>query len=238
MEEAIKNIISQYIKIPAEQITAQTVIDRTGVASSVIIHRMYAQLATKGFIVADYTSVKTFGQLSSILDGKEIITAAEAITTEASFSAAGNNESSIGIDVEMISTMPPANDYREEAFYKMNFAPAEIAYCILQPNPVASFAGLFAAKEAIVKADNIYKNKPFHSIVIDHLPTGKPVYPGFQISISHTADTAIAVAVKQNTASPFPLAATSGNSTFIAFSAAAALLLSLLTFILFIFKGC
>jgi phosphopantetheinyl transferase (holo-ACP synthase) len=99
--------------------------------------------------------------------------------------------------------MPPAADYREDAFYTMNFAPAEIAYCILQSNPVASFTGLFAAKEAIVKADNLFLNQAFHTIFIDHLPNGKPIHPNFSLSISHTAGFAVAVAVR-NTPAPLP----------------------------------
>ncbi|MES2849352.1 MAG: 4'-phosphopantetheinyl transferase superfamily protein [Bacteroidota bacterium] len=237
MEEQIKNIVSKYIKIPAEQITAQTVIDRSAVASSIILHRMYAQLANEGVVINDYTLIKTFGQLTG--NGKETTLTfteprVQTTTTE------NENAPSVGIDTENISSMPVINDFRENAFYKMNFAPAEIAYCILQPNPYASFTGLFAAKEAIIKADNNYKNKPFHTIIIDHLPTGKPIHAGFQISISHTNDTAIAVAVK-NISLPAPSLSlpgnTGSNSTFITVAAIAAFLLSLLTLILFLVKN-
>lgn len=235
MEEQIKNIVSKYIKIPAEQITPQTVIDRSAVASSIILHRMYAQLANEGFVISDYTGIKTFGQLTAG-ENETIIT-----LTEPSAINENTNEPSIGIDTENINSMPVVNDFREEAFYKMNFAPAEIAYCILQPDPYASFAGLFAAKEAIIKADNSYQNKPFHTIIIDHLPGGKPVYTGFQISISHTNETAIAVAVKNILSSSSPLSTvnnSSRNSTLIASAAVAAFLLSLLTLILFLVKSC
>jgi hypothetical protein len=34
MDEQVKNIVSKYIKVPAEKITADTVIDRSAVASS------------------------------------------------------------------------------------------------------------------------------------------------------------------------------------------------------------
>jgi phosphopantetheine--protein transferase-like protein len=235
MEEQIKNIVSKYIKIPAEQITAQTVIDRSAVASSIILHRMYAQLANEGVIVLDYTIIKTFGQLTGNENGKETAFS----FTESSAPTDNINTSSIGIDTENISAMPVVNDFREDAFYKMNFAPAEIAYCILQPNPYASFTGLFAAKEAIIKADNNYKNKPFHTIIVDHLPQGKPTFPGFQISITHTNDTAIAVAVK-NISLPAPSLSlpvnTGSNSTFITLAAVSAFLLSLLTLILFLAK--
>lgn len=242
MEEQVKNIVSQYIKIPAEQITAQTVIDRSAVASSIILHRMYAQLQSEGIIVNDYTVIKTYGQLVSNINGKEatgINIAEPAIVSISPLSS--THESSVGIDMENISAMPVVIDFREDAFYKMNFAPAEIAYCILQHNPYASFAGLFAAKEAIVKADNAFKNKNFNSIIIDHLPEGKPVFPGFQLSISHTNDTAVAIAIK-NFSLPAPSVTVPGNNSTLSapavFLAATAFLLSLFILVLFLFKSC
>ena len=87
-------------------------------------------------------------------------------------------------------------DYREDEFYKQNFSTSEIAWCILQSQPLASFAGKFAAKEAIVKADNVYATLPIHQIEILNTPNGKPQFKGFQISISHTPSTAVAVAIK------------------------------------------
>ena len=238
MEEQIKNIVSQYIKIPADQITAQTVIDRTAVASSIILHRMYAQLQNEGIVVNDYTTIKTFGQLSASVNGKEPANTFIESAPVPNYSAKENiNEPSVGIDAENISSMPVVNDFREDAFYKMNFAPAEMAHCILQPNPYASFAGLFAAKEAIIKADNLYRNKPFNTIIIDHLPEGKPVHPGFQISISHTNETAVAVAVKNISfpASSFATAANTGSNSFLT-TIVAIIALSLLTLIFILFK--
>jgi phosphopantetheine--protein transferase-like protein len=101
----------------------------------------------------------------------------------------------IGIDIEEVAGLPLTNDFRKEEFYKMNFTAAEIAYCILQPDPYSSFTGLFAAKEAIIKADGRYQFKIFNSIEIGHSPEGKPVYPGFELSISHAGKMAVAVAV-------------------------------------------
>ena len=66
----------------------------------------------------------------------------------------------------------------------------------MQPAPYASFAGLFAAKEAIVKANNANRNKPFNTITISHDAQGKPRFPGFHISLSHTENTAVAVALQ------------------------------------------
>jgi phosphopantetheinyl transferase (holo-ACP synthase) len=240
MDEQVKNIVSKYIKVPAEKITADTVIDRSAVASSIILHRMYAQLANEGVAVKEYTAIKTFGQLIAGVNGKEMAVA-DIETSPVVSSLINTNELPVGIDIENVSSLPVVKDFREDAFYTMNFAPAEIAYCILQPSPYASFAGLFAAKEAIIKADNAFTNKPFNSIVIDHLPEGRPVYPGFQLSIAHTTDTAIAVAVK-NISLPSATPQAPGNASkatfFPSLLAALAFVISLLTFILFFFKSC
>lgn len=242
MDEKVKNIVAQYIKAPAAQISSQTAIDRSAVASSIILHRMYAHLANEGIVVPEYTTIKTFGQLAAGINGKENKPDLTEINTITSTIETGKaNAPSIGIDTENVSAMPVVNDFREDAFYTMNFAAAEIAYCILQPDPYASFAGLFAAKEAIIKADNNYRTRTFNTIVIDHLPGGKPVHTGFSISISHTKDTAIAVAVKHNPTSAPAIslpAGTGGHPSITGFISTAAFFLALFTLILFFLKNC
>jgi phosphopantetheine--protein transferase-like protein len=199
MEEKIKEIVSLYIKIPANQIAANTIIDRSAVASSILLHRMYAALSIEGMAIENYWDIKTFGTLLQRINGTETKYVAVIPDNSSEYFLPVNETrpsiGGIGVDVEEIKSMPQVNDFREEAFYKMNFTSEEIAYCILQPDSLSSFAGLFAAKEAIVKADNSYLNRPFNSIYIDHLPNGKPVHPSFQLSISHTNELAIAVAM-------------------------------------------
>jgi phosphopantetheine--protein transferase-like protein len=53
-----------------------------------------------------------------------------------------------GVDVEPVSTFEDASD----EFLRRNFTAAEVEYCQSAPNPAASFAGRWAAKEAVVKA--------------------------------------------------------------------------------------
>lgn len=199
MEEKIKEIVSIYTKIPLEQIGSSTIIDRSAVNSSIMLHRMYAKLAEQGFFVQDYWDVKNFGSLLQRINGKSNNPDETPVTAHAPAQSYPkineHNAGGIGIDIEEIDSMPGANDFREEVFYKMNFSASEIAYCILQPSPYASFAGLFAAKEALVKADSNYKNKAFNTIVIEHTETGKPSHGDFNLSISHTKTTAVAVVI-------------------------------------------
>lgn len=201
MEDKIKSLIAIFLRVPAEQISYNTVIDRTAVSSSIALHRMYAKLAEEGFAVPDYWNIKTFSTLLERINGNgHTSTVAEVQQVQVYSNIIPVHEYSegaaVGIDIEDINAMPQTNDFREDEFYKMNFSQAEIAYCILQPAPYASFAGLFAAKEAIVKANNANRNKPFNTITINHDAQGKPQFPGFQISLSHTENTAVAVALQ------------------------------------------
>jgi len=220
MEEKIKEIVSIYTKIPVDQIGSSTVIDRTAVSSSIVLHRMYAKLSEQGFSVTDYWDVKNFGGLLQRVNGQSNSTDEISVSVQASVAdrATDNHQDSgIGIDIEETDAMPRTNDFREDVFYKMNFSSSEIAYCILQPDPYASFAGLFAAKEAIVKADNSFKIKGFSNIVIEHTEAGKPIFIDFNLSISHTRTTAVAVAIRA-VGSQLHLQAASQNKTVNNFS--------------------
>ncbi len=203
MQEKIKEILSVYLKMPAEQINAQTAIDRTAVSSSILLHRMYAKLADAGIVIDNYQQIRTMGELLTHANPGTGIVANEQTgrvatrvdETVLSFAGDNKNSGSVGIDIEMVSAMPVTDDFREDNFYTMNFSAAEISYAILQTNPYASFAGLFAAKEAIVKADNNLKGTNFNQINIQHQLNGRPFHPAFNISISHTGDMAAAVAI-------------------------------------------
>ena len=195
-----KEIISQFLQIDANAVTANTLINRQALKSSIFLHRMYGKLADAGFVVADYSNINSFGELENILSGNSTIKQFNNSTFEQHNIQQNNTKhqtpnSFIGIDIESIDSLPKTNDFRNEGFYTDNFSEKEIAYCILQPNAYASFAGLFAAKEAIVKANNLYKNSKFNQLIITHDAQGKPAFEGINISISHTNDSAVAVAV-------------------------------------------
>jgi phosphopantetheine--protein transferase-like protein len=197
MLEKIRPVIAVFLRTTEEHITPATIIDRTAVGSSIHVHRMYAKLAAEGIVAKDYQDIITVNDLLQRINGddKQLTAAAGPVPYETAPSVVTNSPGSgIGIDIEEIAAMPLTNDFREDAFYTMNFTPAEIAWCILQYNPYASFAGLFAAKEAMVKADNSYKDRTFNNISIQHLPGGQPFHMAFQLSISHTDKLAIAIA--------------------------------------------
>lgn len=201
-QEKVIEIVAGFLKVPVESVSTATVIDRSAVSSSILLHRMYAKLHAEGISVSDYQQIKTVSHLlqKAGLAGNSTGVTTTPVAAVPQF--VGSNHSTdnghavhIGLDIEQIAALPRTDDFREEAFYTTNFSPEEIARCILQPDPYASFAGLFAAKEAIVKADNTFRAASFSQILISHTPDGKPVFRDWAISITHSADTAAAVAI-------------------------------------------
>jgi phosphopantetheine--protein transferase-like protein len=193
--DQVKEIISVFIQKAPHEITESTSIDRTAVKSSILIHRMYAAIAEVGLTIEDYSNIKTFGDF---LEATSMVNEAKKPSENIAIpsSSNGNSPIRIGIDIEKVNNFSEVKDYREDTFYKQNFSNEEISWCIMQPMPLNSFAGKFAAKEAIVKAENIYKKVPFNKIEILNTPEGKPYFGDFEITISHTDNTAVAIAVK------------------------------------------
>ena len=103
---------------------------------------------------------------------------------------------SIGIDIQAVKDIPDVPDVREDGFYQATFSNREIGYCLLTRDPRASFAGRFAAKEAIIKADPARAALPLNKIEISVDENGAPLTEGCSVSISHSGEFAVAVALK------------------------------------------
>jgi phosphopantetheine--protein transferase-like protein len=203
-----EEIVSQFINIQAALISEATVIDKSVVKGSIMIHRMYAMLAKEGFKVASYSSIRTFGDLLKFLNGSAqsnlFPTAGNSVPASTAQplvpeNGISKNFSGVGIDIESVENFPEAQDFRTDSFYVDNFTGSEISYCILKANPIEAFAGLFCAKEAAFKANPAaLDNLKFNQIEISHSKAGKPFLNGFYLSISHAKGTAVAVAVAIN----------------------------------------
>jgi holo-[acyl-carrier protein] synthase len=205
--QQIKKILATFLNVEEHTINNDTVIDRSVIKRSIMIHRMYAALSRDLKLeIKDYIKIRTLGDLLEACGlGVDKNASPKALPAtkdntplkEYNNLATGTNKNlSVGIDMEEVNKMPNVPDFREDAFYKRNFSQKEISYCLLQPDPLQSFAGKFAAKEAIVKADNSYKSVPFFQIEIDTDDNGKPYFMNFSLSISHTDNLAIAVAIR------------------------------------------
>ncbi|EJT52093.1 fatty-acid synthase complex protein [Trichosporon asahii var. asahii CBS 2479] len=112
----------------------------------------------------------------------------------------------VGVDTELISAVPTS-----ETFRMRNFTPDEIMYCSKAPDVDASFAGRWAAKEAVFKALGVPSKgagAAMKDIEIVASETGPQVRLAgdaakaaggkkIEVSISHSDSSAIAFAVAQ-----------------------------------------
>ena len=111
----------------------------------------------------------------------------------------------VGIDMEDVSSLPEAKDYREHPFYRDNFTTAEISYCLRQADVASAFCGTWAAKEAILKSGFVGINRDrLDGVEIRRDPDGRPFYNGGALSISHTKSAAVAIFLVSQTALPSP----------------------------------
>jgi phosphopantetheine--protein transferase-like protein len=151
-------------------------------------------------------------QIAAIADGRDIpvapqsakhvVTGQPALARRvATLPAHGSKAPSmlgLGIDIQAKSKMPMASDYRTDTFYRRNFTDREFAHCIEKADPLESFTGIWAAKEAILKAGAAPRsdNGELANIEIQYDPSGAPNYAGCLLSISHEADIAVAVCIR------------------------------------------
>ena len=109
----------------------------------------------------------------------------------------------IGVDIEEVGRFRKLPYKDNQSFYKQIFTPNEIRYCLSKADFYQHVAARFAAKEAVIKAlgdSSVYRAK---GIEIINDKKGKPlvnrqtsnVKRQFLISLSHTKEYAIAVAL-------------------------------------------
>lgn len=105
---------------------------------------------------------------------------------------------SIGTDIIDIQRFHKKPLKTNKNFYDSNFSENELKHCTKFSNPYIHLAGIFAAKEAVIKC--IGKSIPLSNIQLSWNGSGNPtaiIYPEkkfLNITISHTNQLAIAVA--------------------------------------------
>ena len=130
-------------------------------------------------------SVTTFSELEQAVFGQKATAsvrpaeptsppAAAPPTVTAALPLPGLAAMRCGVDIESVSSLPEATDYREHQFYQDAFAPAEIAYCIAQEDPRMHFAARWCVKEALYKCDPAYRARTMAEI---ELVTGRERRP-------------------------------------------------------------
>jgi holo-[acyl-carrier protein] synthase len=79
----------------------------------------------------------------------------------------------LGVDICEIARMERALA-RHPTMRDRVFTPDEIAYCESKGRPAESFAGRFAAREAVIKAIGGYRGRLWHDISVVRHPSGAP----------------------------------------------------------------
>jgi phosphopantetheinyl transferase (holo-ACP synthase) len=136
--------------------------------------------------------------IASLLEGKSALVQITPVAADgsppASAGAGLQGSKGLGLEIENIAALPDAEDYSLHEFYRANFTPSEIAYCIRQPAVKSAFQGLLAAKRAIIKsgAASASPDGP-RSVEIGFDGDGRPAYPGCLLSISDTGTIAAAI---------------------------------------------
>ena len=109
------------------------------------------------------------------------------------------NIGSVGIDIQKISELfsdemlvDPKNSNELTEIFTLR----ELSYGQTKNNPKETLAGIFAAKEAIQKAGSL--GTPLNQIEILPSANGAPYSSTHVVSISHSGDFAIAVAISKN----------------------------------------
>jgi holo-[acyl-carrier protein] synthase len=80
----------------------------------------------------------------------------------------------LGVDICEIARMERALA-RHPAMRRRVFTAEEIAYCDAKARPAESYAGRFAAREAVIKALGGYSGKRWQDISVTRHPSGRPV---------------------------------------------------------------
>jgi len=121
----------------------------------------------------------------------------------------------IGIDIQHESELFPDAliDVKSQDSLSDIFTQREIAYAEMRQNPFESLTGMFAAKEAIVKASVAKVENRLSEIEINFSENGAPFFPGCCLSISHSKGTAVAVALKHSGESSAPCKAIKLNDS-------------------------
>jgi phosphopantetheinyl transferase (holo-ACP synthase) len=111
----------------------------------------------------------------------------------------------VGIDIQRVDELLPASaifDPKTSTEVTAIFTLREISYAQSRPAPLETLGGLFAAKEALRKCDAALLALPLPEVEILPDASGRPQFPGFALSISHSGGFAIAVALKGTQAPP------------------------------------
>ncbi len=109
----------------------------------------------------------------------------------------------VGVDIQQISELfpEPIASPKSDSSLAEIFSLRELSYAEGADDARQTLSGLFAAKEAIVKADPNGADGSLADIEVLPQSDGAPTHDGYLLSISHSGDFAVAFAAKLGTSS-------------------------------------
>jgi phosphopantetheine--protein transferase-like protein len=193
-EIKLKEIISKYINIEINNINNETKIGPSELKGSIIMYRMFSELEENGFIFTPGESPSNYYELKVSLSMSDDSVVKSDRSKKNELQQSPNLGCRIGIDIQQINDLPLVADDLD-IFYINNFTEKEISHSLNKGNPIESFAGIFALKEAIIKTSFTNNQPNLKSIEIGY--NGNiPMFDNYQVSISHSGDMAVAVAIE------------------------------------------
>ena len=122
----------------------------------------------------------------------------------------------LGVDIQSIDELVPAaalNDLKAHPELSKIFTLRELSYAQTKADPASTLAGLFAAKEAVKKASRAHMGLAWQEIEVLPDADGAPGVAGFMLSISHSKDYAVAVAMAGAAPGAVPIASPAASTS-------------------------
>lgn len=182
--------------------------------------RLHGWLVKNSFAFNEAALAKKFSinQLIGDLDSSESLYQTPAQETFSSPIQLSMGNFQIGVDIQRVDELfPQGLSYDPKADHELTqiFTAKELSYAQSKGDPETTLAGIFSAKEAILKACNA--NMALNMIEILPDENGRPKSKGYALSISHSGNYAIALALNASICdgSTFKTQNTPDNSTII-----------------------
>ena len=215
--ESLKQIVSQLYDTPAASIGADFSLRHPRFQGSAGRGLLVAAIRRRlGVYPSTAFAATTYGELeAAILGGRPNGASATpqntALRPEPPVAAqnvlahdvGGEAAMSIGIDVEMVDSLPEVADFWTSDFYRTHFTGPEIAYCMQQEQPRMHFAARWCAKEALAKCDERFMSVDPSTVQVSVAEAGRPVFERVHeqrverlphaLSLTHTSLLAAAV---------------------------------------------
>lgn len=202
--EKVRSVVAKFFNVPESAVTDSFVFPPDRLQWSLARCTLHAAL--KRMAGVELPSVWTATTFAQLLNGTAPSSQASSSAAVPSQRAPSDN-TSVGIDVELVENLPWSADPWTEPFFVENFNKEEIAYCVRQPNPRLSLCGLWCAKEAAIKCGPPFAGLLPKQIEIFHDEHGRPSVrtadsadqnpePFCDLSISHAGQTVVAICVR------------------------------------------